>query len=283
MTITHHETGSALAIRDDQTAFTPQQIAALQQLGVSGASDGDLAVFFHQSQRTGLDPFARQIYMIGRNAWNPDTRQNEIRQTIQTGIDGFRLIGRRSADAARHTLAVSDSFWCGADGVWVDVWLSPEPPMAAKVTVYRNGGAFPGLALLSEYAGRKKDGSLTKMWAEKPALMLAKCAEALAWRRAFPQDLSGLYTADEMSRADQERPPVAAAQQATPAPAMSLRDAMSAYAEPVDAEVVRDWAGEIDAATTVDELRLLWHEAHAAGVLESWSDAITARREQVTA
>ena len=178
--------GSDLAITSEQTYWTDQQLAALKQLGVEGASPGDLAVFFHQTTRTGLDPFARQIYMVGR--W--DSKSRGMKYTIQTGIDGFRLIGRRAADRRRETLEVSDTEWCGADGVWRDVWLDRSaPPAAARVYVVRNGGRFPGLALFHEYAQTTKDGALTRMWQEKGALMIAKCAEALAWRRAFPQDL----------------------------------------------------------------------------------------------
>ena len=162
-------------------------------------------MFLHQCQRTGLDPFARQIYMIGR--WS----KNGTKYTIQTSIDGFRLIGRRAADAGRETLEVTDTQWCGADGVWRDVWLADEPPAAARVAVIRNGGRFPAVALFKEYAGTTKNGDLTQMWREKGALMIAKCAEALAWRKAFPQDLSGLYTGDEMQQADR-------ASRATPAP-----------------------------------------------------------------
>lgn len=60
----------------------------------------------------------------------------------------------------------------------------------------------PGVALYREYAGTRFDKSTQRhvpnsMWASKPATMIAKCAEALALRKAFPQDLSGLYTADE--------------------------------------------------------------------------------------
>lgn len=181
-----------LAIRDDQDEFDPRQVAALQHIGMSGANQGDLAVFFHQCKRTGLDPFARQIYMIARQG----------KQTIQTGIDGFRLIARRSTDHTSGTLGYEDTLWADPNGAWHDVWLWDTPPAAAKVTVVRNGQRFPAIARFMEYAGRKRDGNLNQMWSTKPALMLEKCAEALALRKAFPQDLSGLYTSDEMQQAN---------------------------------------------------------------------------------
>lgn len=197
---------SDLTITDKQDGFTPNQVAALQQMGVQKASQADLAVFFHQVQRTGLDPFARQIYMIGRN--QKTANGWETKYTIQTGIDGFRLIARRAAERSHETFGEPETLWCGDDGVWREVWLGSEPPKGAKVVVQRGRGSFTGVATLSEYAGRKKDGSLTSMWASKPALMLAKCAEALALRKAFPQDLSGLYTTDEMQDDAQETQPV---------------------------------------------------------------------------
>lgn len=179
---------SDLAIADGQLFWTDKQKAALEQLGVARASNADLAVFFHTATRTGLDPFARQIYMI----------QREGRQTIQTGIDGFRLIARRAVDRTHETLGYEDTQWCGQDGQWRDVWLDPEPPHAAAVVVLRNGNRFPAIALYTEYVARTKDGKPNRTWSNMPALMLAKCAEALALRKAFPQDLSGLYTSDEM-------------------------------------------------------------------------------------
>lgn len=190
------EPTTELALRPDQTAFDPKQVAALVQLGMKNAHPADLAVFFHQVQRTGLDPFARQIYMIERQG----------KQTIQTGIDGFRLVARRSTDARNGTFGYEPTEWCGRDGKWTDVWLADEPPAAARVTVIRDGGRFPAVALFTEYAALKRDGSLTQMWATKGALMLAKCSEALALRKAFPQDLSGLYTGDEMQAAGNQRP-----------------------------------------------------------------------------
>lgn len=194
--------GSELTIEEDQSTFNDAQLAALDQMGVNTRNLGDIEVFFHQVQKTGLDPFARQIYMIARGG----------KQTIQTGIDGFRLIARRAADKSGETFGESETQWCGPDGVWRDVWLDfTNPPAAARVVVQRGNGIFPSVATLNEYAAvftDKKTGQrrLTSMWASKPALMLAKCAEALALRKAFPQDLSGLYTSDEMSQADVQQP-----------------------------------------------------------------------------
>jgi phage recombination protein Bet len=202
---------SELAIRDDQQGWSPKQVAALTQLGVKDAAPGDLAVFFHQAVRSGLDPFAKQIYMIGRNSsrWDPETRQKiyEVKQTIQTAIDGFRLIARRAADKAHHTLAEPEILWCGYDGKWRDVWLNSEPPSAAKATVLRDGQPFVAVALYSEYVQVQGSGENAKpnsMWTRMPTNQLAKCAEALALRKAFPQDLSGMYIDDEMGQADGE-------------------------------------------------------------------------------
>lgn len=209
---------SELTINEKQDGFNQQQLAALQQMGVHNASQGDLAVFFHQVQRTGLDPFARQIYMIERQG----------KQTIQTGIDGFRLIARRAAEHSRETFGEPETLWCGSDGIWHDVWLNPKlPPMAAKATVQRGDGIFTGVATYAEYVARKRDGSINSMWSSKPAMMLAKCAEALALRKAFPQDLSGLYTADEMqSDAIAERKPVNVQVVATHEQRMQLAELM---------------------------------------------------------
>lgn len=189
--------GSSLALANDQDWWNDHQLAALRQMGLDKAGNGDLAVFMHVSQRTGLDPFAKQIYMIGR--WSKDG----TKYTIQTGIDGFRLIARRASDRLGETLEYEDTQWCGRDGQWLDVWTNPTtPPMAAKVAVLRHGKRFPAVANYSEYVQTVKGGDPNSMWARMPANQLAKCAEALALRKAFPQDLSGIYADEEMGQAD---------------------------------------------------------------------------------
>jgi len=260
---------SELVIEPTQTSWSPQQVAALRQLGVDAAADGDLSVFFHVCNRTGLDPFARQIYMIGRNSKNMRTDQWETKYTIQTGIDGFRLIARRASDRARTTLGYEDTVWCGDDGQWTDVWLSDKPPRAAKLAVIRDGQRYPAVALMSEYMGTDKQGNPTRMWQTKGALMLAKCAEALALRKAFPQDLSGLYTADEMQASNDETPrQVTAAHNGngngggrTIFDAKGITRPEPAAEPPAEPAVDADnLAAAIDATDDLDTLRQVWHQ-----------------------
>ena len=191
---------TAVAIRDDQYTFDDLQRQTLAHMGVANATNADLAVFFHVCKRTGLDPFARQIHMIGRNTKNGE--KWETKHTIQTGIDGYRLIARRAAGADGY--GYEDTAWCGADGQWVDVWTSDESPHAARVVVLRDGKRFPAVARYKAYVQTKRDGTPNSIWSQRDAEQLEKCAEALALRKAFPQELSGLYTHDEFARADEQ-------------------------------------------------------------------------------
>lgn len=190
-----------LALSGDQIEWSPVQQAALAHIGIDEAPLADQQVFMHICQRVRLDPFARQIYMIPRQEGTGQTRKT--RWTIQTGIDGFRLIAERHPQYRGQV----GPQWCGEDGVWVDVWLHPtKPPVAARVGVLRadREGPIWGVAIFREYAQTVTyDGQtrLTKMWREKGAHMIAKCAEALGIRKAFPTEIGGLHTEDELGAA----------------------------------------------------------------------------------
>ncbi len=179
-----------------QQHFTNDEITIIKQQIMPGATNNDLNLFSMVCCRTGLDPFSRQIYAVSR--WDNMSQMNKW--SYQTSVDGFRLIAERSG----AYLGQTEALWCGSDGVWVDVWLKNEPPMASKVGVYKKGHKEPiyAVARFSSYAQTKKGGELTAMWRKMPDVMIAKCAECLALRKAFPNELSGLYTGEEMAQSE---------------------------------------------------------------------------------
>jgi phage recombination protein Bet len=162
--------------------WTPEQTQLISTTIAPGCSNDELRLFAYACQRTGLDPFSKQIYAIKRGG----------KMTIQAGIDGLRSIAERTGQ-----LDGSETLWCGEDGQWTDVWLGNKPPAAAKTTIWRKGASHPftGVARFADYnAGQG-------LWSKMGATMIAKCSEALALRKAFPADLSGVYSTDEMEQA----------------------------------------------------------------------------------
>lgn len=184
------------------TEYTTEQVGILRAHVAPNFSDAELAYGLTVAKARGLDPFAKQVYFTKRRQWDRDSNGYIERVTVEPTIDGFRVIAARTSEMD----GCEDPLWCGSDGKWVDVWLSKEPPAAAKVTVYRRNHRkhYSAVARFDEYAQRKKDNSLTQMWVKMPGAMLAKCAEALALRRAFPEALGGIYTHEEMMQADAE-------------------------------------------------------------------------------
>lgn len=164
--------------------FNDEQVALIKSQIAKDCNNNELELFLYQCKQTGLNPLTRQIYAIKRAG----------RMTIQTSIDGFRVIAERSGNYA------------GQDE---PIWEDDEKgfPIKCTVKVYKFTPNFEqrycagvGVAHFKEYYPSPMNLQKTM-----PHAMIAKVAEALALRKAFPQDLSGLYTSDEMNQADETK------------------------------------------------------------------------------
>lgn len=187
-----------IAVQEPQSRttqlFSPEDIALIRDTVCKGATETEFKLFINQAKATGLNPLARQVFAVKR--WDSSLKREAM--SIQVSIDGFRLIAERTGKYSGQTAPQ----WCGEDGIWREVWLAKEPPSAARVGVLRSDFHEPcyGVARFDSYAQMKREGGLTMMWAKMGDVMIAKCAESLALRKAFPQELSGLYTSDEMAQ-----------------------------------------------------------------------------------
>jgi phage recombination protein Bet len=178
-----------------QLSYTKDQVELVKSQIAPEATVDELKLFLYQAQRTGLDALSRQIYCIHRNVKTPNGWIKKM--TIQTSIDGFRVIAERSGNYGGQ----SEPVFVEQDGKLI----------SCKVSVFRFHGetryeASVGVAYWEEYVQKDKEGKTTGLWAKMPHTMLSKVAEALALRKAYPQDLSGLYTGDEMAQSTEETP-----------------------------------------------------------------------------
>ncbi len=182
--------------------FTPAEIVMVREAHQK-LTDDEFKVAIHVAEKRRFmpAPLGNHIYFQKRKSRGQDAAGNWIdlwKMTVETSIDGLRLGAERSGKYLGQSEARYETDNYG--------------PVSATVIVYKLGPngqtlQFPGQARFTEYAqytGFGEKRRLNNMWAEKPYLMLAKCAEALALRKAFPDELSGLYTPDEMGSADAE-------------------------------------------------------------------------------
>lgn len=214
-----------------------------EQFGLQEATSLEIDYFFGACNRLGLDPISKQIYAIMRY----DKRAGRKKLTIQVSIDGYR------------SKAAETGEYAGSDDA-VFVGKTPDgKPAQATVTVYRivqgHRCPFTATARWAEYVG---DGQ----WGSKPHIMLAKCAEALALRKAFPAELGGTYTTDEMNHADHaEVVEVAGLTDEQAARIVALSDKAGIAESVRDVRISNMKPSEFDRAVATLEQRIVEQEA----------------------
>ena len=155
-----------------------EQIALVKRTVAVGATDDELALFFYDCQRRGVHPLDKLLHFTKR-------------QGKYTPITSIDLLRTRAHDTGKCA-GITDPAFTGE---------AKKPGFAAYVVVRRmvdgHVAEFGATARWDEYKPQANDF----MWTKMPFTMLGKCAEALALRKAFPQELAGLYTGDEMAQA----------------------------------------------------------------------------------
>ena len=217
-------------------AMTDEQVDLIKRTVARGASNDELALFMHTAQRMGLDPLAKQIHAVKR--WDKQSRREVM--AIQVGIDGLRLVADRTGKYA--------------PGRPTEYEVRGDNLVSATAYVRKFvGGEWHEVgeaAYYDEYVATKRDGKPNRMWSQMPRVMLAKCAEARALRRAFPAELSGVYAPEEMDQAGEvvtESPKPNPQQKADAAVSgeSRIKDLWKrAESQGVDKELWRTWLGE---------------------------------------
>jgi phage recombination protein Bet len=275
-------TGSAVAAlpsSGDQASWTAAEAALVEASGLvyKDGKNGPMKLaprpvveaFLQQCMRTGLDPIARQIYCIKRGAkWQ-----------TQVSIDGARLVAQRTGEYEGQPRTL----WSNDGETWTPAWVATAEhpyPAFAEAGVFRTGHREPMrvVARWDSYAvfedvweNNRKTGEkqLSSMWAKMPDLMLAKVAEMLALRKAFPQDLSGLYSTEEMQQADRTQR----------APEQPVQGQVALVATPV--EPSEDWFARAAEVSSKDEANALWRSIPKPERSDAIQAAIAARLQQL--
>lgn len=226
--------------RTQSIEFTQEQRQILRDSFANGASDAEFAALLEVSAQRGLNPFKREVFFVQR--W--DSEKHRMVWATQVSIDGLRLVAERSG------------LYAGQDEP--EFVENPDGSLKlCRVRVYRKDWPRPavGVAHWDEYVQTTRDKQTGKtrpnaMWAKMGRTMLAKCAEALGIRKAFPESAAGLYTNDEMGQAQNDEP----AQRIEIQVRGAVHELPERTADPDAPQGSRAWAAFVDAIARAADL-----------------------------
>jgi phage recombination protein Bet len=168
----------------NEISIADSKYELIKNLYGKGLSPDEFELFLHMCRRTGLDPMAKHIYAIKRG--------NQL--TIQVSIDGYRLIAERTG---RYSPGREPTYTYDDKGRIVS-----STAFVKKLSMDGTWHEVASTSFFNEYCVTDASGKPAKFWQKMPHQMIAKCAESSALRKAFPEDLSGTYTDEEMEQAE---------------------------------------------------------------------------------
>jgi phage recombination protein Bet len=182
-----------------QKADWHAQIDLVKSMVAKGASDEEFQLMCHMANKYGLDPLAKQIWLV---------KYKNAPASIFTGRDGFLSIGHRTGQFAgmetkvervEEPIEVQKTRW--KDGKAVTVEIKREWQYKAICTVRRKDSEFPFVSEVYE----AEYSTAENLWVSKPRTMIGKVAESQCLRKAF--DISGLYSPEEMPEPEKDVTP----------------------------------------------------------------------------
>lgn len=167
-----------------EVVITNEDTDLIKKTICAGATEPEMKLFFYDCRRRGVHPLDKLIHFTKRSG----------KYTPITSIDFMRQRAQASGAYAGEDEPVYTTVESGD----VDT---------CKYTVYRfvqgQRCQWTATARWNEYYPGDQLGF---MWKKMPYVMLTKCAEALALRKAFPAELQGLYVKEEMEQANGDKP-----------------------------------------------------------------------------
>lgn len=268
--------------------FDARQLDLIRRTVASDCNQSEFDMFIHICRAVRLDPLRRQIYAF---VFSKDKPWRQM--TVVTAIGGYRAIAERTS--AYRPDDRTPRYEHGEK----DAKTNPLGITRCEVTVYKHshGEWFPvvGEAWWDEYVPLKNgviDDKKTG-WLKMPRIMIAKCAEANALRKAWPDDFAGLQVEEEIDRQMVDITPSAAADQAATDAKLSLiggKDALTidwCNGDPLARLALSEFAERVlafanDKSVSPTELRVFWHRnlpARAEFKAKSGSDYLELQKE----
>ena len=189
--ITEYECGGQMV------KLSPGMIRKYLVNGNGAVTDQEVMMFLSLCKFQKLNPFLREAYLI---------KYGNQPATIVTGKDALAKRAMRNPNYAGQEAGVM--VYIPEIGQIENrvgtIVLDGEVLVGGWAKVYVKGWEQPLMVTVSfeEYVGRKSNGEVNSQWATKPATMIRKVALVQAWREAFPEDMGGMYAAEEVGAGD---------------------------------------------------------------------------------